>query len=111
MPPVTVPFQLEFGTKRTYVLESEARRRAADVEGLPNAVQVEPPFVVYCHVPFVLSTAVTPIPVGSPLFVSVTMPEMSDETNVPLLVVLSSLIAVKLFAPDKTGAALTAEYR
>src|SRR6476660_8110256 len=106
MPLLTVPFQLALGTNRMYVLASAASNRALEVLGLPNAVQAPPPLVEYCHVPFVLTTAVTAMPDNAPGSLSVTLPAISAETSVPGLLEGSSLVAVKLLAPDRTGAAL-----
>src|SRR6478609_2364432 len=103
MPLLTVPFQLALGTNLTLVLASAAKSRAVLTVGLPKAVQFVPPLVVYCHVPLVLSTAVTAIP-STALSGSLAFPEISAETSVPLLVVGSSLIVVRLFAPERVGA-------
>src|SRR6185503_9958262 len=67
-----------------------------------------PPSVENCQLPFVLSTAVTAIPVIAPLSTSVILPEISAERSVPLLVTSSSLMVARLFDPERTGASLTA---
>src|SRR5271157_4115609 len=59
IPLATVPFQLGLGTKRAYVLASAAKSSALLALGEPKLVQLPPPLVLYCQVPFVLSTAVT----------------------------------------------------
>ena len=75
---------------------------------VPTPVQVVPPSVEYCQVPVPLVNPVTAIPLTAPLSTSVTFPEISVETRSPLFVVWSSLMVVKLLAPDRTGASLTA---
>src|SRR5215467_14203289 len=74
MPLVTVPLKFAFGTKRTEVFASAASSRPTDADGEPNAVHVDPPLVVYCQVPFVLTTAVTAIPEAAPASASNTLP-------------------------------------
>src|SRR5262249_23676310 len=104
IPVATVPFQLAAGKNRTRVLASAASSRADAVEGVPNASHVEPPLIVYCHDPCVLSAAVTAIPDRAPKSESVTSPATSADTSVPEFVTSSSLIVVTLFEPDRTGA-------
>src|SRR5262245_53654909 len=81
-------------------------RRAELVLTEPTAVQVLPLSVEYCQVPVPLERSVTAMPFTAPASTSLTCPEMSVETRSPLLVVWSSLMVVKLLAPDSTGASL-----
>ena len=83
MPLVKVPFQLAFGTNRTYVLASLANSRLASAEGDPKLDQFEPPFVEYCQVPLLLSTAVTAMPVSASGSASVISPVIRVETRIP----------------------------
>src|SRR4051794_9807708 len=108
MPLLSVPFQLALGTKRTEVFASAASSSEAAALGEPKLFQLLPPLVEYCHVPFVLTTAVTAMPDKAPASASVTFVEISADTSVPGLLAGSSLIAVRLFAPDSTGALFTA---
>src|SRR5439155_458797 len=75
--------------------------------GLPKEVQVLPPSAVNCQSPLVLSTPVTAMPLTAPVSTSLTCPASSVETRLPPLAVWSSLMVVKLLAPDRTGASLT----
>ena len=51
-----------------------------------------------------LATAVTAMPDSAPLSASVTLPAINADTSVPGLLAGSSLIVVRLLAPDSTGA-------
>src|SRR4051794_40218525 len=106
-PFVTVPFQSALGTKRTYVVASAASRRAEVLLGEPKLFQELPPLVEYCQTPFVLSTRVTAMPESEDGSLSVAFPEINEETSVPVLGDWSSLMVVRLLAPDKTGALLS----
>jgi len=114
IPGLTVPFQSALGTKRTLVLASAASRRADDSDGVPKAVHVLPLSVVYCQVPWLLSTAMTAMPSTAPASTSVIRSpsalEMIPLTSVPLLVTLSSSIAASVMIPvlSNTGASFTA---
>src|SRR5256885_731482 len=109
--PVSAALKLAPGGKRTFVVAFVANRRGLLGAGEPNAVQLLPPSVVYCHVPWVLSTAVTAMPELALELASVTWPEINADTSVPVLdaSTTSSLIAVRLFAPARTGAAFGAK--
>ena len=74
-----------------------SRRRDADVETLPKLLQLLPPSVEYCQLPFELSADVIATPVTPPgSSKSVADSALRKlETALPLLVVLSSRIAVK----------------
>src|SRR6185437_22440 len=65
-----VPFQSALGVKRMTVVASAASSRADESVGEPKACQVVPSSV-YCQVPWLLSTAVTAMPVSAPLSTSV----------------------------------------
>src|SRR5688500_10495551 len=80
MPLETVPFQFAFETKRTDVAASAASSRAAPAEGVPKLVHVDPELSEYCHVPFVLSTAVTAMPVTAAGSTSLVMAAISADT-------------------------------
>ena len=58
--------------------------------------------------PVPLTNPVIAIPCNAPLSTSVTFPEINVDTALPLFVNASSVIEVKLLAPDSTGASLTA---
>ena len=107
IPPDTVPFQLRLAWKRTNVLASAASRRAALREGLPKSVQLVPASTLNCHLPLLLSTAVTAMPFSAPGSVSMTWPVISAETAVPGSDAKSSKVADRLFAPLSKGAELT----
>src|SRR5256714_571125 len=93
------------GTKRSLSLERNSK--ADELLTAPTPVQVVPASVEYCHVPLLLTRLVTAIPLTAPLSTSVTFPEINVETRSPELVVWSSLIVVKLLAPERTGASFT----
>ncbi|WP_427911370.1 hypothetical protein ACPWT1_11760 [Ramlibacter sp. MMS24-I3-19] len=100
---MAVPFQSAAGTYRTRVCASASSRRALVVEAVPRPDQVAPPSMLYCQVPWLLSTAVTAmprVPVGSSIW-----PDTRSATSVPLPVVSSAMAAIG-FAPSSTGALL-----
>src|SRR3954471_22557813 len=107
MPFVTVPLKFALGTNRTRVFAFDVRSRADAAVGEPSALQLDPPFVEYSHEPLVLTTPVMAIPDDAPLSASVICPLISADTSVPALLESSSLIPVRLFAPDNTGASFT----
>ena len=74
----------------------------------PTAFQVEPLSVEYCQVPLLLTSEVTAIPLTAPVSTSAILVAIKVETKSPLLEVLSSVMVVKLLAPESVGASLTA---
>src|SRR5438132_244057 len=99
-----VPFSPS-GTNRSL---SVARSKRAELPATaPTAFHVPPPSSEYCQAPVLLTRPVTAIPDSAPESTSLTWPESSVETRSPPLAVWSSLIVVKLLAPDKSGASLT----
>ena len=72
---------------------------------VPTAVQVAS-LVEYCQAPVLLLSPVTAMPCTAPGSGSLTMPAISVETWLPPLPGWSSLIVVKGFAPESTGASL-----
>ena len=110
IPVATVALKLAFGTNRTELNASAASSRAVAAPGVPNALHAPPPLVVYCQAPLLLSTAVTAMPEAAPASASATCPAISADTSVPLLLpeATSSLMLLRLFAPESTGASLTA---
>ena len=57
--------------------------------------------------PVPLTNPVIAIPCNAPLSTSVTFPEINVDTALPLFVNASSVIEVKLLAPNSTGASFT----
>src|SRR5207302_1895358 len=106
MPALTVPYQSVLGMNRTEVLASAASNCAAESESVPKSVHVEPPSVENCQIPYVVSAAVTAMPLAAPGSASLTSPESSVDTNVPLLDVSFSSICDRSLVPYKTGASL-----
>src|SRR5262249_30223182 len=103
---LTVPLKPELGTRRSLVLESALSSRALVGETEPTLVQLEPPSVVYCQEPWLVSVAVRAMPVEALRLVSLTLPLMRADTRVPALFVSSWAMELKLLAPLSTGAAL-----
>ena len=109
MPAATVPVQSTAGWNRT---RSVARTSRALLSATaPMSDHPTPPLVEYCHVPFVLSMAVTARPSGSPSASVTRSPPaeaMTALTVSPALPVSFSSIGVKLILPvlSKTGALL-----
>ena len=106
-PLLTVPFQSALGTKRTALSASASSRRAALSLGAPKGVQLLPPSVLNCQLPWLLSTAVTATPGAAPLSTSATQPATRSAIRVPGLPSASSVIAPRSFRPDNRGASLT----
>ena len=57
-----MPLKSALGRKRTRVVALAASRRAARELGAPNGAQFVPLSIENCHVPLVLSTAITAMP-------------------------------------------------
>src|SRR5262249_51386001 len=93
------------GTGRA--LSMDRKSKADELLTAPTLVQVVPASIEYCHVPVLLLKLVTAMPFTASVSTSVSLPEIKVETRSPLLVVWSSLIEVKLLAPERTGASLT----
>jgi hypothetical protein len=68
-------------------LSTERNNRAELFATTPTAVHVVPPSIEYCHVPVLLTTPVTAIPLRDPESTSDFRPASYVETRSPLFVV------------------------
>src|SRR5438094_293212 len=110
---VAVPLKSALGTKRILFALSRSRAVAEMSTDEPvvlvKSVQVEPPLVENCHLPLVLSTAVTAMASTAALSPATSVMEPSTimaDTVSPAEVVLSSLMAVSagLWLASSSGA-------